>query len=175
MQKYICDLKTVSLWRVQETFDKTEMATPSHLHKLWKWWIHFGICLRTSPHPPKRKEAFLLLSPSLMFSQWDKLLEMLEFVSKNLPKIRVSILGKNPSLDIFSLRRLCLFSALKSKYMTLWLAQERKKKWSFKPRGANYAFSNIMQFLPHYVFIEKITYLSAWVFYYYYYYYLFYF
>lgn len=57
-RKYICDLKPVSLGRVQDTFDEIEIeiATPLRLHRLlkwWmvKWWMYYG---RTSPHPLKR-------------------------------------------------------------------------------------------------------------------------
>lgn len=73
-----------------------------------------------TPSSQKIRGFPIALSFSYVFSQWNKLLEILEgFVSKNLTKIHVTILEKNPSPDIFSLRRLCLFSALKSKYMPL--------------------------------------------------------
>lgn len=96
LQQHISDLEPISRQRVQETFDKIELASASHLHKLWKWRIDYGVCLRTSPHLPKRWDISFAFSFSCVFSQWKELLETLEgFVSKNLlPKIHVTILGK---------------------------------------------------------------------------------
>lgn len=72
------------------------------------------------------------------------------YVSKNLPKIHVTILGKYSSPDIFSLRRLCLFSALKSKYMSLCLAQERRKKCDLSNPEKKIMFSvTLYNFFPH--------------------------
>lgn len=90
---------------------------------------------------------------------------MLGFVSKNLPKIHVTILGKNLSLDIFSLRRLCLCSEIKI-YAFVISGRKEKEVRTFKPRGANYAFSNIMQFWPHatYLFKRLLICLLEWFF-----------
>lgn len=101
------------------------------------------------------------LSFSCVFSQWKELLEMLGgFVSKELPKICVTILGKkNLSLDSFSLRRLCLFSVLVSgirMYAFLNSPKKEKEVVLFKPHRRNYAFSNIMQFWPHVTYLLKI-------------------
>lgn len=115
-----------------------------------------------TPSTQKIRGISFALFFSCVFSQWKELLEMLgRFVSKNLPKICVTILGKkkNLSLDSFPLRRLCLFSVLISGikiYAFLNSPKKEKKLRLFKPHRRHYAFSIIMQFWPHVTYLLKI-------------------
>lgn len=65
---------------------------------------------------------------------------------------------KTPSLDSFSLSRLCLFSVLIAEikiYAFLISLRKEKEVGPFKPSKANYAFSNIMQFWPLVTYLLK--------------------
>lgn len=118
------------LWQDRDSF---LFSFPQAMEMMNSRW---GLSENFTPSTQKIRGISFALFFSCVFSQWKELLEMLGgFVSKNLPKICVTILGKKKIYPLIVFHwedyAFLVSSYLESKYMPSWIAQKRKKNWDF--------------------------------------------